>query len=175
MGPTPGPGARIPHVSGQLSLVHRNHWASFPRAHAGQQEKPPKWEACALATGEQPPFGATREKITCSNKHSAQHGTLSTAKNKFVKKEFQPVVIVQQSNSNSVVFLAPVWLRISDACGALLKRKGSTSTPGSVDPDSICIFLWSLQARVMFSHRWEPPWWVLWRKDPIPDNESSGS
>ena len=72
MGSTPGPGARIPHASGQLNLVHRNHWAGFPRARTGQQEKPPKWEACALATGEQPPFATTREKITCSNEHSAQ-------------------------------------------------------------------------------------------------------
>ena len=33
-----------------------------------------------------------------------------------------------------------MWLRIRDACGALLKCKSSTSTPDSLDPGSIYIF-----------------------------------
>ena len=48
-----GPGTKIPHASGQLSL-----WGATTAVYALQQEKPTQWEA---ATGEQPLLITARE------------------------------------------------------------------------------------------------------------------
>lgn len=67
----PGPGGRDPTCCGATKYVHHNYWAwelqvlsprlqllklVFPRARAQQQEKPPRWEACASWLESNHPF-----------------------------------------------------------------------------------------------------------------------